>query len=153
MPLQRSSSSGFGCLVAHLCLFPFPSRLLLGRSAQPAKPGSLAQVTSFTQTHSWGFGFHVALEEERKHLLWRWAQVDRDVTGAGCVLVSNKAFYLCGLGQTTQNSKQKWKQSLTSDLQKTLYASLDHWFYCSLDWCYLTRWMEEILFGFQTLLC
>lgn len=113
----------FGCPAAHLCLclLPFHSRLLSlsppPKSVQPAAVGALAQVASFTQTHSRGFGFHVAPEERRKHLLWRPKSFR-----CMCVYTRNQS-WVCShvkqgplsvlsgpqLQQRTQKTEQQWK--------------------------------------------
>lgn len=87
--------------------------------------GSLLQIASFTSTHSKGFGFHIALQERRMHLLWRRGPERLRcvcVTGAGCVPVSNRACYLCRLGRSynrrhrTQAAAESliWSWPLTS---------------------------------------
>lgn len=77
---------------------------------QPAKVRALAQVASFTQTHSIGFGFHVALEERRKHLLWRRGTASFRctsvcVTRAGSVPVSNRVICVVWATVTTEDTE------------------------------------------------
>lgn len=135
--LAVAESQFWSSLAARPASVPLSPALLRSTSVQPAKAGALAQVASFTQTHSGGFGFHVALEEQRKHLLWRRGtselQVyDVCVTRAGCVPVSNKACYLCCLGHSYNrghrilSSGGNINPSMTSNLKESLSASLAH---------------------------
>lgn len=74
-----------------------------------------------------GFGFHVALEEQRKHLLWRRGPASSMctcvcviVTGAGCVPMSDRVCYLCRLRHSYNRGhgilSSSWNTNLEPDL-------------------------------------
>lgn len=137
----------FGCLAAHLCLFPFPLYSLTWECKAGSGTGriiysdTLQRVLSFMlprrSTESTCCG-----DEDQQA-----SGVHVCVTGAGCVSVSNRACYLCRLGHSYNrghrilNRSGNTNLSLTSDLKELLYAPLVCGLCCLLDWCYLTRGM------------
>lgn len=127
-------------VVWFISLFPLHSRLHSSQGWEfvpSSKAKNLAQVASFTQTHFWGFGFHDALKEHKKHLSWirrtRKLQVYMYVIWAGRVPESDKVCYLCCLGQhynpghgilsRSGNTNLRWP----SELKELLYIAMVHW--------------------------
>lgn len=130
------SAEAAGAPTSSSCRVPLTSFLLSGRSAPSARARGLAEVVSFTQTHSRRIGFHVCPEGAEKapvvEMKTREFQVCMYVTGAGCVPVSNSICYLCCLGQGfTRGHRILWRSgktnpSLTSDLKETLFRWVLH---------------------------
>ena len=113
---------------------------------QPAE----AHVASFTPTHFGGFGFHVAPQEQRKHLLWRrgsaiftcmCVRVKPELGVLACYLrcrsrTYNRGHRILSNGGNTNLEADLWPQGVALCL--TASSAL-------LDWCY-----QERLFGHRS---
>lgn len=86
-------------------------RLLSAPKVLPAMVGGLGNVASSTQTRSRGFGFHVAPEERRMHLLWRRGPQASGVrvTGAGgvCACLTESVIWVVCAAATTEDTEYR----------------------------------------------